>query len=146
MWRTRRMESQSKRKRRYFPLPDAESDIEECLENGAEYDESLNELFIYDWHHPLDFLPFFENGAVPEVTDLAITEIRGNVIKVNFHWSVDEESHQQRKSFMSNGKVYLDCPYPDKDACKALGGRWDPEYRKWYVPAGIDPDPFRIWW
>ena len=147
------MEFQSTRKRRYFPVPSDQSEIEECLENGAEYDEALHELFIYHWQHPLDFLPYFENGSVPEVTDLAITETRGNVIEVNFDWSVDEQAHQhmetddeQRKSFMSDKKVYLDCPYQDKDECKALGGRWDPEYRKWYVPAGMDLDPFRIWW
>ena len=147
------MPSQTSRKRRYFPVPSNEADIEECFIDGAEYDEDRHELFICDWQQPLAFVPFFENGTVPEVTDLAITETRGNVIEVNFDWSVDEEPHQhmetnaqQRRSFMSNKKVYLDCPYQDKDECKALGGRWDPDYRKWYVPAGMDLDPFRIWW
>ena len=29
---------------------------------------------------------------------------------------------------MSNqNRVYLNCPYSEKDLCKGAGGRWDPE-------------------
>lgn len=31
-------------------------------------------------------------------------------------------------------RVYLDVPYADKDAAKALGARWDPKVRRWYDP------------
>ena len=147
------MPSQTTRKRRYFPVPTDVDDIEECFIHGAEYDEDRHELFFSDWQQTLSFVRFFENSTVPQVTDLAITETRGNVTEVNFGWSGDEKSHQhiktdaqQRRPFMSKKKIYLDCPYQDKDECKALGGRWDPDYRKWYVPAGLNLDPFRIWW
>lgn len=42
-------------------------------------------------------------------------------------------------------KTYLNCPYDDKDECKALGGRWDGDAKKWYVPAGKDTEPFAKW-
>jgi hypothetical protein len=42
-------------------------------------------------------------------------------------------------------RTYLNCPYDEKDACKAIGGRWDPEKKKWYVPTGINPAPFEKW-
>lgn len=42
-------------------------------------------------------------------------------------------------------KSYLNCPFDDKDACKALGGRWDGDAKKWYVPAGKDTAPFSKW-
>jgi hypothetical protein len=32
-------------------------------------------------------------------------------------------------------RVYLSCPYADKDAAKALGARFDPDRRAWYAPA-----------
>ena len=35
-------------------------------------------------------------------------------------------------------KTYLECPYAEKDACKAEGGRFDGERRKWYVPVGAE--------
>ena len=34
-------------------------------------------------------------------------------------------------------KIYINCPYSEKDDCKQLGARWDNECRKWYIPVGI---------
>ena len=42
-------------------------------------------------------------------------------------------------------KTYLNVPYAQKDAAKALGARWDPANKKWYVPAGKDLTPFAGW-
>ena len=42
-------------------------------------------------------------------------------------------------------KTYLNCPFDDKDECKALGGRWDGDAKKWYVPASKDTTPFAKW-
>ena len=41
--------------------------------------------------------------------------------------------------------VYLECPYRSKDECKRLGGRWDPDEKKWFVPKGMDCEPFSQW-
>jgi len=46
---------------------------------------------------------------------------------------------------MINSKTYLNVPYAEKDAAKALGGKWDPAKKKWYVPANIDIKPFVKW-
>ena len=39
----------------------------------------------------------------------------------------------------------LKVPYADKDEAKALGARWEPSRRCWYVPDGLDLQPFRRW-
>lgn len=41
--------------------------------------------------------------------------------------------------------TYLIAPFRDKDQVKALGARWDPDRRQWYVPAGKDLAPFAPW-
>ena len=41
--------------------------------------------------------------------------------------------------------LYLDCPFSEKDECKALGGKWDPEKKKWYIPDGIEASNFKKW-
>lgn len=46
---------------------------------------------------------------------------------------------------MTAAKTYLNVPYAQKDAAKALGARWDPANKKWYVPAGKDLAPFSPW-
>ena len=42
-------------------------------------------------------------------------------------------------------EVFLNVPYPEKDAAKSLGARWHPQQRQWYVPAGRDSTPFARW-
>lgn len=41
--------------------------------------------------------------------------------------------------------ILLEVPYDDKDAAKALGAKWAPWLRRWYVPQGLDPQPFAPW-
>ncbi len=49
----------------------------------------------------------------------------------------------ENPSLMDN--IFLDTPFKDKDKVKALGARWDPALRKWYVPAGADLQLFSAW-
>jgi exodeoxyribonuclease VII large subunit len=41
--------------------------------------------------------------------------------------------------------TYLVTAFADKDQVKALGARWDPTRRQWFVPAGLDVIPFTTW-
>ena len=42
-------------------------------------------------------------------------------------------------------KIYLNCPYKDKEECKAVGGKWDTDARKWYITEDIDKSLFSKW-
>lgn len=42
-------------------------------------------------------------------------------------------------------KVILDCPYEQRNQVKALGARWDPAIKKWYVVDPPDLAPFAPW-
>ena len=46
---------------------------------------------------------------------------------------------------MPQSKIYLNVPYAQKDAAKALGARWDPTHKKWYVPGNINVSLFDAW-
>ena len=41
--------------------------------------------------------------------------------------------------------TFLETKYRDKDEVKALGARWEPHERKWYVPTGVSLRPFAKW-
>ena len=41
--------------------------------------------------------------------------------------------------------TYLNVPFREKDEAKALGARWDPLRRSWYVPAGAALEDFARW-
>ena len=42
-------------------------------------------------------------------------------------------------------RVYLECPYHEKDQVKELGARWDNTKRKWYAPPGTNLEPLILW-
>lgn len=41
--------------------------------------------------------------------------------------------------------VILDVPFAEKDEAKALGAKWNPAIKKWYVPKGSDTSKCRRW-
>jgi len=41
--------------------------------------------------------------------------------------------------------IFLNVPYAEKDDARALGARWNPGRKRWYVPDGVAPDPFQKW-
>jgi len=42
-------------------------------------------------------------------------------------------------------KSYLNVPYAEKDAAKALGAKWDAGKKKWYAPNEVDLLLFEKW-
>ena len=42
-------------------------------------------------------------------------------------------------------KVYLDCPFEEKELCKSVGGQWDPKSKKWFIPKGHHHSKFERW-
>ena len=46
---------------------------------------------------------------------------------------------------MTSTKTYLNVPYAEKDAAKALGARWDAAMKKWYAPNTADMALFTKW-
>lgn len=42
-------------------------------------------------------------------------------------------------------RVKLQVPYKEKDEAKALGATWDRKEQAWFVPPGVNPEPFAKW-
>ena len=42
-------------------------------------------------------------------------------------------------------RINLNCPYEEKDAARALGARWDPGRKTWYIADVEDLTPFMRW-
>jgi Domain of unknown function (DUF5710) len=41
--------------------------------------------------------------------------------------------------------IDLNVPFSEKDEAKRLGARWNAERKKWFVPAGVNSEPFKRW-
>ncbi|MFZ2169068.1 MAG: DUF5710 domain-containing protein [Methylococcaceae bacterium] len=42
-------------------------------------------------------------------------------------------------------KTWLKAPFKEKEEAKALGAKWDRQESSWYVPVGVNPEPFTKW-
>ena len=42
-------------------------------------------------------------------------------------------------------RTELDVPFSHKEEAKALGAKWDRIKKIWYVPSGVNPEPFAEW-
>lgn len=42
-------------------------------------------------------------------------------------------------------RTELDVPFSHKEEAKALGAKWDRAKKIWYVPSGVNPEPFAEW-
>ena len=42
-------------------------------------------------------------------------------------------------------RTELDVPFSRKEEAKALGAKWDRTKKIWYVPSGVNPEPFAEW-
>ena len=56
-----------------------------------------------------------------------------------------EEAASPPANPTSVDRLYLDCPYADKDEAKALGARYDPDRREWYAPDAANTSAFARW-
>lgn len=44
-----------------------------------------------------------------------------------------------------NNKKFIRCSYTEKEMVKKLGARWDIENKSWYIPLGLNEEPFAKW-
>jgi putative DNA primase/helicase len=45
----------------------------------------------------------------------------------------------------SPNRLYINVPFEEKEAAKALGAKWDGGEKSWYVPPGVNPEAFGKW-
>ncbi|MBR4876106.1 MAG: hypothetical protein IKU14_00135, partial [Rhodocyclaceae bacterium] len=58
----------------------------------------------------------------------------------------EQTSMAARKKDEKAERIYLgDVPFTNNKQVKDAGGRWDGKENAWYVPAGVDPKPFKKW-
>ena len=79
----------------------------------------------------------YEGKNLEELIEKATKEDIGADHDIELETPIEIEINDQ--------KIYLNCPFSEKDECKALGGKWDRGLKKWYIPGGISPEKFSKW-
>jgi hypothetical protein len=42
-------------------------------------------------------------------------------------------------------KIFINCPFDDKEECKSLGGKWDAKNKSWFITSNLDVKNFEQW-
>jgi hypothetical protein len=48
-------------------------------------------------------------------------------------------------AFRATSRIYLRCPFAEKNEAKSKGARYDGQEKKWYIDAGTPLSPFEAW-
>jgi putative DNA primase/helicase len=51
----------------------------------------------------------------------------------------------QKSNQAQSQRQFVDVPFKQKDDAKKLGAKWDRAAQSWYVPPGVNPEPFAKW-
>lgn len=54
-------------------------------------------------------------------------------------------NNYKKGKIMKNKRIYLDCPFSEKDECKSYGAKWDKRVKKWYITKNQDESYFHKW-
>lgn len=103
---------------------------------------------------------FWQRHQKPENTEAFMENL--NVAKEKLDEAIEQSSYQtqtveeQIRQFLpeqdkqsvrvvSDESVYVQIPYADRAQAKMLGAKWDKEEKSWYIPPGVNQEPFRKW-
>lgn len=104
-------------------------------------DTTFQNAFWQRHQKPEDTEVFMENlNSAKEALDEAIEQTVEEQIR-QFLPEQDKESVR----VVSDESVYVQIPYADRAQAKMLGAKWDKDQKSWYIPPGVNQEPFRKW-
>ncbi|ELY5242023.1 DUF1738 domain-containing protein [Yersinia enterocolitica] len=109
--------------------------------NADDWCQTKNEHMIENQQD--DQIPYFldipEEGVKYLIDDEDYRIIFESELK-QFNQPIKKESKDIKQE-----KTFIKVPFAEKDEAKDLGAKWDRQKQSWYVPAGIDVNPFEKW-
>lgn len=119
------MSMPDKKERAYFDVPYEQRQEAKAL--GCKWDKDNKKWFISD--------------ATPERIE-AMEKAGFKTVEVE---QKNLESVQKNENAETKQKTLLSVPFEEKDLAKELGAKFDRETKSWYVPEGMDLEPFERW-
>ncbi len=58
---------------------------------------------------------------------------------------LSEKTAQQERGENTPSKLFINVPYTEKSAAKELGAKWDRREKSWFIPEGVEQEPFAKW-
>lgn len=55
------------------------------------------------------------------------------------------ETDEDQVKVISDSLTYIYVPFADKDQVKSLGAKWDGQEKSWFIPPGVNQEPFHQW-
>ncbi|MCH8724039.1 DUF1738 domain-containing protein, partial [Neisseria gonorrhoeae] len=112
----------------------------------SEMDDATFQNAFWQRHQkPENGESFMENlNAAKEALDEAIEQSSYRTVEEQIRQFLPEQDKESVR-VVSDERVYVQIPYADREQAKMLGAKWDKEEKSWYIPPGVNQEPFRKW-
>jgi len=58
---------------------------------------------------------------------------------------LEPQKNDQAQPLAQGQRQFINVPFKEKDQAKSLGAKWDRAEQSWYIPPGVNPEPFSRW-
>lgn len=58
---------------------------------------------------------------------------------------LEPQKNDQAQPLTQGKRQFINVPFKEKDQAKSLGAKWDRAEQSWYIPPGVNPEPFSRW-
>lgn len=119
---------------------------------GIPHDPGQHAAYVQSWVKALEEDPFEIQRACRDAEQIK-SYVLGLEQKQEVTLSPEKALQPEREHDIAamavpdpaKGKTFLQVPYAEKEAVKALGAKWDKQEKSWFAPEGTDLAPLKNW-
>ncbi len=132
------------------------------VQTGINFNKD-NAQYLSYWVQMIEADPLSFFQAVNDAEKLAasvMVQVQARAVEINALLEVSENSNENKRDadmarkntganrvarLFAEREAVLAVPFDDKERAVALGARWSPVQKLWFVPAGLDVNNFKEW-
>lgn len=84
-------------------------------------------------------------AAINSHAQVAAIEVTQPALAAKESQSTTEQVQAAQSNEAPEDRTYVQIPFKEKEQARELGAKWDRQERSWYIPEGVDKEPFAHW-
>lgn len=84
-------------------------------------------------------------AAINSHAQVAAIEVTQPALATKESQSTTEQVQAAQSNEAPEDRTYVQIPFKEKEQARELGAKWDRQERSWYIPEGVDKEPFAHW-
>ena len=108
----------------------------------SHYGLEIGKVLCSKCYDNIEIIKYYNNKMI----DILNKNINKNTFKYTSEFLETKKScFKYIENAKKENKIYLNCPFEQKELCKQKGGRWDQKNKKWYITEDKNKNEFSEW-